>query len=224
MPRGRRCPVFHSWRAASMRAARPTGPSSRTVHGMRPAPRARRRTRGCAPRCPARARRRPASRVLPTSSSGPEELRDPRDRGGGGGQQRMTVARVADRVGEHVGELQRAVVAQQQQPGIDRAGDGGREAARAGHEVEPLGAVRARSSRRRARGPAPSAPTGCRASRRWRRCRPGRRRARSGAARPRAGRMRRRRRRRTRCRRARAPPARSPWRASGWTRSCRTCP
>ena len=103
-------------------------------------------------------------------------------------------------------------------------GHRGGEAARTGHEVEPLRAV-VLDRRARRRRPLSHQHDG-RA-----RVVGGREdadeiaaRARSGAARRRAARTRRRRRRRTRCRRARAPPARSRSRASGWMPTCRTCP
>ncbi len=67
-----------------------------------------------------------------------EEPGDALDRRCNALEQRMPVARVADREGEHVGELPGPVVAQEQQPGVDRAGDRGGEGAGAGDEREAL--------------------------------------------------------------------------------------
>jgi hypothetical protein len=134
----------------------------------------------------------------------------------------VTVARVADGVGEHVAELPRAVVAQQHEPRVHRARHGRGEAAGAGTRSSPSRGS-ARSSRRPGRDPARQDDGGAgrpRVAKMPTRSPPGR----SGAAPRRAARTRRRRPRRTRCRRARAPPARSRSRASGWRRPCRTCP
>jgi hypothetical protein len=67
-----------------------------------------------------------------------EQRRHPADRGGRLRQQGVTVARVADRVREHLAELPAAVIAQQQQPCVDRPGHGRGESARAGDEIEAL--------------------------------------------------------------------------------------
>ena len=69
------------------------------------------------------------------------------DRGDGARQPRdggHAVAGVADRRREDVADLPRAVVAQQQEPGVDGAGDRRGQRPRAGHPVETLGAVRRR--------------------------------------------------------------------------------
>ena len=50
--------------------------------------------------------------------------------------QRIAVARIADRGGQHVRDAHRAVVAQQRHPGVEGAGNAGREQAGAGHEIE----------------------------------------------------------------------------------------
>ena len=60
---------------------------------------------------------------------------------GGALDQRMAALRVADRRREDVGEPQRAVVAQDQHPGLERAGHAGGKEPGAGHEVEPFLAV-----------------------------------------------------------------------------------
>ncbi len=67
---------------------------------------------------------------------GLEELADALDGGGRPGDQRVAVARIPDRRLEDGGQRQRAVVAQEEQPGVDRAGHGRRERAGAGHVVE----------------------------------------------------------------------------------------
>ncbi len=124
-----------------MRAARPIGPSSRSWW---PASTRRSRTAAYAvlriivPAAGARPSGQPERRRgRPVVG---EQLRDLRNRGGGRRQERSAVARVADRIGEDLAELHRAVVAQEQQPRIDGTGDRGGEPAGAGHEVEPLGA------------------------------------------------------------------------------------
>ena len=58
------------------------------------------------------------------------------DGGVGALDQRMAFARVEDRWREHVLEPQRAVVAQQQHPGVEHAGHAGGEQAGARHHVE----------------------------------------------------------------------------------------
>ena len=70
-----------------------------------------------------------------------EEPGHPRDRRRDPLQQRVTVPRVPDGEGEHVGELPRAVIPQQQQPCVHSAGDRRCESARPWHEGEPLAAV-----------------------------------------------------------------------------------
>ena len=53
----------------------------------------------------------------------------------------MALARIADRGREHVGEPHGPVVAQQQHPGVERAGNAGGEEAGAGHHVEAEAAI-----------------------------------------------------------------------------------
>ena len=65
-----------------------------------------------------------------------EQLLDRRDGGAGALDQRMAVLGVVDRGRQHVGELHRAVVAQQQHPGVERAGHAGGEQPGAGHKIE----------------------------------------------------------------------------------------
>ena len=50
--------------------------------------------------------------------------------------QRIAVARIADRGREHVGDAHRAVVAQQRHPGVEGAGNAGRQQPGAGHQIE----------------------------------------------------------------------------------------
>ena len=66
-----------------------------------------------------------------------EQVADALDGGGDAGQERVPVAGVVDGRPEHGGQRQRAVVAQQQQPGVDGAGHGRGERPRAGHVVQP---------------------------------------------------------------------------------------
>jgi hypothetical protein len=80
-----------------------------------------------------------------------EQLLDRPDGGVGALDQRMTVLRVGNRGRQHVGELHRAVVAQQQHPGVEHAGHAGREQASAGHHVEAERTVM-RDGRRGGRG------------------------------------------------------------------------
>ena len=70
-----------------------------------------------------------------------EQLLDGLDGGGGALDQRMAVARIGDRGRQHVAQPHRAVVAQQQHPGVERAGHAGREQAGAGHHVEAFAPV-----------------------------------------------------------------------------------
>ena len=87
-----------------------------------------------------RARRAGTARadVVQSSTNSARDRRDGVDRAG---QQRMAALGVADRVAQHVGEPPRAVVAQQRQPRLDRAGDGGGERPGARYEVEAEAAV-----------------------------------------------------------------------------------
>ena len=70
-----------------------------------------------------------------------KELGDRGDGGAGALDQRVTVLRVADRGREHLGKRHGSVVAQQQHPGLERAGHAGGEEAGAGHEIESLAAI-----------------------------------------------------------------------------------
>ena len=70
-----------------------------------------------------------------------EEVGDPGDRVGGAGRDLVALLGVLDGEGEHVRQLPGPVVAQQQQPRVDRARDGRRERAGTGDQVEALGAV-----------------------------------------------------------------------------------
>lgn len=69
-----------------------------------------------------------------------EELRDRGDRRAHPAEQRMPVPGVVAGEGEHLPELPAAVVSQQQQPGVDGAGNGGGERPSAGHQIETLSA------------------------------------------------------------------------------------
>ncbi len=151
-----------------------------------------------------------------------EHLLHRRHGGGGTWQQRVAVPGVAGRVGEDVAERAGAVVATEHQPGVDGAGDGGRERARPGHQVEPEPAevLDRRAGRRRALPAQHDRGAGRPRSRTPPEPLP---RGRSGAARRRGARTPRRSPRRRRCRRPRAPPSPTARRASAWTRSSRTC-
>ena len=70
-----------------------------------------------------------------------EQLLDRPDRGVRALDQRMAVLRIGDRRRQHIGKLHRAVVAQQDHPAVEHAGDAGREQAGAGHHVEPFALV-----------------------------------------------------------------------------------
>ncbi len=65
-----------------------------------------------------------------------EQVLDGVDGGADALDQRIAVARIADRGRQHVGDAHRAVVAQQRHPGVERAGNAGREQAGAGDEIE----------------------------------------------------------------------------------------
>jgi hypothetical protein len=67
---------------------------------------------------------------------GAEEVRDDRDGVHHRGCHRVAVLGVADGVAEDVPQRHGAVVAQQREPGADRAGHGRREQPGAGHEVQ----------------------------------------------------------------------------------------
>src|SRR5690606_27156248 len=73
--------------------------------------------------------------------AGLEQLAHLRDRRGNTVVHRVPVTRVVDRRRQHVGELPGAVVAQQHQPGVDGAGDGGGQRTGTGHQGESLAAV-----------------------------------------------------------------------------------
>ncbi len=70
-----------------------------------------------------------------------EQLRHGRDGRPDPAQHRVPVAGVADREVQHVAQLPGAVVAQQQEPGVDGGGHRGGQRARAGHQFQALGAV-----------------------------------------------------------------------------------
>ncbi len=70
-----------------------------------------------------------------------EHLLDGCDRGGCALHQRVAVAGVGDGRLQHVAQPQRAVVAQQQHPGFERAGNAGRQESRAGHHLQAFAAV-----------------------------------------------------------------------------------
>ena len=71
----------------------------------------------------------------------PEQLLDGLDRRGGALDQRIAVAGIGDRRFQHIAEFHGAVIAQQQHPGFERAGDAGRQQSGAGHHLEALAAV-----------------------------------------------------------------------------------
>ncbi len=70
-----------------------------------------------------------------------EQFLDGGDRGIGALDQRMTVRRIGDGRGQHVGESQRSVVTQQQHPGVEHARHAGGEQPGARHHVEAEAAV-----------------------------------------------------------------------------------
>ena len=81
--------------------------------------------------------------------------------------QRIAVARIADRGRQHVGDAHRAVVAQQRHPGVEGAGNAGREQPGAGHEIEAeLVAIMRDGGAGRDASPARRSPRACRAARR----------------------------------------------------------
>jgi hypothetical protein len=59
------------------------------------------------------------------------------DRADDARHQRKAVLRVTDRIGEHVAWLERAVVAQQQHPAVERAGHDGGQQSGSGHLAQP---------------------------------------------------------------------------------------
>ena len=65
-----------------------------------------------------------------------EHVLDHVDRGADALDQRIAVLRISDRRRQHVGKPHRAVVAQQQHPGVEHARDAGGEQPRARHEIE----------------------------------------------------------------------------------------
>ena len=132
-------------------------------------------------RCSGRARA-PAGRRRPTSAiprgTAARRCGSPGDRG----QHGIAVLRVADREAEHVAEAERAVVAEHREPSSERARHDRGKGPVPGRARARVRRGSARSSRRAARGPA---PTGRRAlCPRARAARAGRRPDRSGAARP----------------------------------------
>ncbi len=138
-------------------------------------------------------------------------------------EQRVPVAGVADRRLEHGRQRQRAVVAQQEQPGVDGARHRRGQRSGARDVVEAHGRERLGRRSRRGRVPGRRAPAASGRSRSPR-SRGGRRRGRSGGARRRAARSRRPRRRRRRCRRARASAGPTARPASGSRTPSRRCP
>ncbi len=78
-------------------------------------------------RQPGRGRRRPL---------GAEVVGEPRDRVGDARQHRMAVPRIADRRGQRLGHVQRAVVAQQQHPAVERPRHHRRQQARPRHQSQ----------------------------------------------------------------------------------------
>ena len=88
--------------------------------------------------------RHPAARQIDRGRGRPvpaEQLLDAGDGGAGALDQRMALGRVAERRRQHVGERHGAVVAQQQHPGLERAGHAGGEQPGAGHQIEPEPAI-----------------------------------------------------------------------------------
>ena len=143
-----------------------------------------------------------------------EQRPHPLDGGADSRHQRIAAPRERDRGPQHLGQRQRAVVAQQQHPGVERARHHRRQQPRARHQIEPEIAIRrdGRGLRCRALAADHLAP---RPARRCRAASARRRPGRSGAARPPAARSPRRPRHRTRCRPSRGSPCRSPRPASG---------
>ena len=70
-----------------------------------------------------------------------KEFGDGCDRSVGTLDQRVTVVRIADGRGQHLAQRQRAVIAQQQHPGLERAGHAGCQKPGAGHEIETLATI-----------------------------------------------------------------------------------
>ncbi len=70
-----------------------------------------------------------------------KELGDGRDRRMRALDQRIAVLRITDGRRQHLAQRQRAVVAQQHHPGLERAGHASRQKAGAGHEFETLAAI-----------------------------------------------------------------------------------
>ena len=71
----------------------------------------------------------------------PEQLLDDLDRCRCAFDQRIAVAGIGDGRFEHVAQPQRAVVAQQQHPGFERAGNAGRQQPGAGHHLQAFAAI-----------------------------------------------------------------------------------
>ncbi len=70
-----------------------------------------------------------------------EKFRDRCDGGTGAFNQRMAVLRISDRRRKDFAQRHGAVVAQQQHPGLERAGYAGGKEAGAGYEVQPFAAI-----------------------------------------------------------------------------------
>ena len=151
-----------------------------------------------------------------------EDLLHPLDRAHDPRHERVAALRVADRRLQHVGERQRAELAQQQEPGVEGARHAGRQQPGPRHELvaELAETLDRRRGRRRALAVDDEHLVALGAVEQDRHLAA---RARSGAARPPAARTRPRPPRRRRSRRARASPSRPPRRASASRRPCRTC-
>ena len=80
-----------------------------------------------------------------------KQIGDRGDGGAGALDQRMAVLRIADRGAEHLAQRQRAVVAKEQHPGLERAGHTSREQPGAGHKVEAFAAIMRDGGARRSR-------------------------------------------------------------------------
>ena len=125
--------------------------------------------------------RRPAFGHPQLRGGGPVFLKEPGhrpDRPADLGQHGVPVPGVAGGVGQHVPQFPGAVVAQQQQPGVDGGGNGSREGARSGDQFQSFGQVVFAGGSCRARSPGPSGPPVRTGSPRWRRRRSGHRRGR----------------------------------------------
>ena len=175
------------------------GRKASTASATKPCPHARRAASACAaasgPAAPASATSRSSTEAYDgLANSSPARGTDPpgshrsadvdqwlsnssRTRVDGRGharEQRMSVAGVADGRLEHGRERQAAVVAQQEQPGVDRAGDRRRQRTRARDVVEPHGQERLTGGAPPVPVPDRTAPAGP-GRRRWPRSRAGRR-------------------------------------------------